>query len=80
MTYSTLGVLSFSVSVVIEIESCDENFGLGPVSVTGNLGTYVVREENLGKLSTDIQDYLKKVRGKVGCDMIQHRQAQRPMV
>ena len=35
MTYSTLGVLSFSVSVVIEIESCDENFGLGPVSVTG---------------------------------------------
>ena len=40
MTYSTLGVLSFSVSVVIEIESCDENFGQGPVSVTGNLGTY----------------------------------------
>jgi hypothetical protein len=28
MTYSTLGVLSFSVSVVIEIESCDDEENL----------------------------------------------------
>ena len=28
MTYSTLGVLSFSVSVVIEIESCDDKENL----------------------------------------------------